>query len=132
MAKGKAHSDETRAAVIAALLAGQGVNDVAREFGLDSGLVSRWKKTIPEKDLQQVTATKKERLVDLVEGHLIASFKAAIALAEQANDIGWRNKQSAADIAVFYGVISDKAFKLVEIAGRVFANGAQDDSKQLP
>ena len=121
MARGKAHSPETRAAVIAALLAGQGVNDVAAAYGLDSGLVSRWKSTIPATQLQQVAVEKKERLVDLIENHLTASLKGAAKCAEQAHNDDWRNKQSAENLAVFYGVLSDKSIRLVEIAGKVFA-----------
>lgn len=121
MARGKAHSPETKSAVIAALLAGQGVNEVAASYGLDSGLVSRWKSAIPESQLQQVAVEKKERLVDLIESHLIASLKGAAKCAEQAHNDDWRNKQSAENLAVFYGVLSDKSIRLVEIAGKVFA-----------
>jgi transposase-like protein len=122
MARGKAHSAETKAAVIGALLAGQGVNEVAAQFGLNSGLVSRWKATIPQDKLQQVAAQKKERLVDLIEAHLTASLKGAAKCAGQANDDVWRSRQSAENLAVFYGVLSDKAFRLVEVAGRVFSD----------
>lgn len=129
MAKGRKHTPETEAAVMAALLSGQGVNEVARQYSLSPSVVSRIKSSIDSEKLEQAGMQKKERLVDLIEGHLMASLKAAIALAEQANDGAWRNKQSASDIAVFYGVISDKAFKLVEIAGRVL--GQPSDSEQL-
>lgn len=122
MARGKAHSPETRAKVISALLSGQGVNEVAASYGLDSGLVSRWKSTIPAKELQQVTSAKKERLVDLIESHLVASLKGAAKCAEQAHNDEWRNKQPADALAIFYGVLSDKSIRLVEIAGKVFAN----------
>lgn len=121
MPRGKAHSAETKSAVLAALLAGQGVNEVAAAYGLDSGLVSRWKSAIPESQLQQVAVEKKERLVDLIESHLIASLKGAAKCAEQAHNDDWRNKQSAENLAVFYGVLSDKSIRLVEIAGKVFA-----------
>lgn len=129
MARGKAHSPETRAAVISALLAGQGVNDVAATYGLDSGLVSRWKGTIPAKELQQVAVEKKERLVDLIQAHLMASLKGATKCAEQANDDNWLRQQSAENLAVFYGVLSDKSIRLVEVGARLFGNDAEQPAR---
>ena len=129
MAKGRKHSPEIEAAVMAALLAGQGVNEVARQHQLSPSVVSRIKSSIDMEKLEQAGIQKKEKLIDLVEGHLIASFKAAIALAEQAHDASWRNKHSASDIAVCYGVLRDKAFKLVEFAGRVL--GQANDTEQV-
>ncbi len=46
MARGVAHSNETRAQAVAALLAGQGVNQVSRDFGLPKTTVSRMKKDL--------------------------------------------------------------------------------------
>jgi len=119
MPQGKRHSDATKAAVIAALLAGQGVTEVATHYNVDKSLVSRWKATIPLERLQQASAEKKERLIDLIEEHLKASLGAAVKIAGQAHDDAWRARQSAENLAVFYGVLSDKAFRLVEVAGRV-------------
>jgi len=107
---------------MAALLAGQGVNEVAAAYNLDSGLVSRWKAKIPATQLQQVAVEKKERLVDLIENHLIASLKGAAKVACQADNDKWRDSQTASDLAIFYGVLSDKSIRLLEIASRVFAS----------
>lgn len=125
MAKGKQYDDLTRSAVMAALLAGQGVSEVATEFNLDKSTVSRWKASIPRNQLQQVATQKKEQLVDLVEAHLRASLQGAVKVAEQAHDDKWRAQQSAENLAVFYGVLSDKAFRLVEVAGRIFGDADQ-------
>lgn len=116
----KQKPNETRAAVIAALLAGQGVNEVARQYKISAATVSRIKKELPNETLQRIETEKKERLVDLVENHLRASLKAAVEIAEQAHDHPWRARQSAENLAVFYGVLTDKSLRLVEVAGRVF------------
>jgi transposase-like protein len=118
--KPKHYNDATKAAVIAALLAGQGVSEVATAFNIDKSTVSRWKAALPTTQLQQIATEKKERLVDLVESHLRASLSGAVKIAEQAHDDAWRARQSAENLAVFYGVLSDKAFRLVEVAGRIF------------
>lgn len=129
MAQGKKHSDQTRAAVIAALLAGQGVNEVAREYDINPSLVSRWKKTIPEKELQQLAIQKKETIGDLVERHLRASLEACVKVAEQANNADWLSKQSSDSLAVFYGVLSDKSIRLLE-AGQRAQERANSEGEQ--
>src|SRR5690242_1280588 len=116
----KAINPETKAAVLAALLAGQGVNEVATYYSIDKATVSRWKKAIPEGQLQQIATEKRERLVDLIEAHLTASLKGATAAAGQVHDDDWRFRQSAENLAVFYGVLTDKSIRLLEIAGKVF------------
>lgn len=117
-----AYSPKVKGEVIAALLAGQGVNEVARQYDIDKATVSRWKTSLPQQELQQIATERKERLVDLIESHLVASLKGAAKCAEQAHNDEWRNKQPADALAVFYGVLSDKSIRLVEIAGKVFAN----------
>lgn len=108
-----------RAVVISALMAGQGVSEVAASFNISKATVSRLKKEIDSTTLEHIETVKKEKLIDLVESHLIASLRAAIQLAEQANDANWRSKQPASEIAVFYGVLSDKSIRLIEIAGKL-------------
>lgn len=118
MARGKAHSDEIRAAVMAALLAGQGVNQVASEYNLDPSIVSRWKKAIPERDLQQLAIVKQETIGDLVEMHLRTSLSACIKIANQTNDELWLSRQRADSLAVLFGVVSDKSIRLLEAGQR--------------
>lgn len=124
--RGKAHSDETRSAVMAALLAGQGVNEVAREYKIDPSIVSRWRKSIPETQLQQVAIEKKEHIGDLVEKHLRASLIACERIAQITNDDVWLSKQSGDSLAVFYGVLSDKSLRLLEAA----QNAARANTEQ--
>ena len=121
MAKGKPTSPEKRAKIIAALLAGQSPVKVAADFKVDKSTVSRIKASLPSRELQQVATEKKERLVDLIESHLTESLKAAALIAKQTQDELWRSKQSAENLAIFYGVLSDKSIRLLEIGGKVFA-----------
>jgi transposase-like protein len=114
--KGKAHTDEVRAQVIAALLAGQGVSEVARAYKVPKATVSRIKNELTPKQLEQIGTEKRERIGDLIEGHLSESLKAAATIARKTNDDAWLTKQNAADIAVFYGVLTDKAVRILEAA----------------
>jgi transposase-like protein len=113
MPRGKAHSDETRAAVMAALLAGQSVSEVAQEFSVDPSLISRWKKALPLEQLHKVAQQKGHRIEDLTFGYLGSLLK---SLTNQADVVGGKEyilKQPASEIAVLHGVMADKAFRLL-------------------
>ncbi|HEX7333419.1 MAG TPA: hypothetical protein VF290_18085 [Pyrinomonadaceae bacterium] len=115
--KGQAHSDETRAEVIAALLAGQGVNEISRQYKIPKATVSRLKNSLAAKQLEQVGTQKREQIADLIEGHLRQSLKAAAALAEKvATNNEWFIKQNAADVGVLYGILTDKSIRILEAA----------------
>lgn len=112
--QGKPLSDETRAVVIAALLAGQGVNDVARAYHIDKSTVSRLKKAIPTEKLQQVATQKSETIAELIAVNLETSFHAIRNILKQTENADWLNKQPASELATFLGVTSDKVFRVLE------------------
>jgi transposase-like protein len=114
--RGKAHSDETKSAAIAALLTGQGVSEVARKYKLPESTVSGLKKTLTTEQFEEVRSKKQDSLAGLIEGHLHASLKAAAAIATQANNADWRNKQDADKLGVFYGILTDKSVRILEAA----------------
>ncbi len=122
--RGKRTSDEVRAAVTAALLAGQGVNDVARQYQLDPSLVSRIKATISPQVLQQVAIAKDESLDTLITDLLRANLIALRNIAEVAGSADYARKQAGNDLAVLFGVITDKTVRLLEAAA---AAGAEAD-----
>jgi len=116
--RGKNHSPEVRAQVMAALLAGQGVMEVASQYNLDASVVSRWKKTLPDAQLQVVASKKGEQLEALLFDYLTETL---ITLKEQATLVREREyviKQPAGDLAVLHGVMADKAVRLLEAAHR--------------
>ncbi len=110
------YSDETKAQVMAALLTGQSVSSVAREYNLPKGTVSAWRK----RDLEQVAAdaTQKGTPIDeLLSEYLHESL---ITLREQAKffrNEKWLERQDASSTAVLHGVITDKAIRLLEAFG---------------
>lgn len=113
MARGKAHSDETKASVIAALLAGQGVNEVAREFGISPSLVSGWKKSGDSSEFEQVRIQKGERIEELTFNYLSKLLSGLTQQVEIVSSREYLAKQPAADVAVLHGVMADKAFRLL-------------------
>jgi hypothetical protein len=121
MARGKAHPTDIKAAVLAAILEGQGVGEIAKKYDLPKQTVSNLKKKLSDIELGQVGTEKSEKLIDLVEGHLSASLKAASNLAEKCStDDVWIREQSASEIAALYGILSDKAIRILEAAQAVY------------
>jgi transposase-like protein len=114
----KAISTETRAAAMAALLAGQGVNDVAREYHLGKATVSRLRSELLPEQLEQMKTQKHETLDDLILANLEANIRATTAIAEEVRKPEYLAKQPASDLAVLFGVMSDKQIRLLEAAQR--------------
>lgn len=115
MARGKAHAPELRAQVMAALMAGQRVNEVAHQFGLDTGLVSRWRKTAGV-ELQQVAAKNGEDYGSLLDAYLRETLTTLAVQQRHFRDIEWLRKQPASELAVLHGISVDKALRLLEAA----------------
>ena len=102
----------TKAAVMAALLSGQAVNAVAKEYNIPASTISNWK-----------AATKLENAIDQEQryeiGDLLLVYLREIlnALTLQAKHFGkaaWLDSQSADSLAVLHGVAADKAIRIIE------------------
>lgn len=106
------YSEETKAAVMAALLSGQSVNQVAKEYDIPKGTVSGWKRKSTE--VAEVTTQKKERIGELLVSYLSTSLETLEAQARMFKNEDWLKKQNAADVAVLHGVVTDKAIRLLE------------------
>ena len=116
--KGKKKDEHTRAAVLAALLAGQRVTEVAQQFKLPHSTVSRLKATITPDKLDEVGRKKGEDFNELLGNYLKETLTTLEAQAKFFRDEDWLRKQNAADAAVLHGVQTDKAFSLFEAIER--------------
>lgn len=116
MPRGKAHSDAVRAAVMAALLAGQSISEVATSYNIDKSIVSRWKRQIPNERLQAVATKKSHDFGELLGNYLATLLKALTAQAEVAGDPAYIKKQPASELATLHGVMADKGIRLLEAA----------------
>src|SRR5215831_4402139 len=124
--RGRKHSEAVQAQVLAALLAGQGVNEVAQKYNLAKSTVSNIKNGLSSDDIERVRTQKTESLAALVESHLTESLKAATEIARKVRtDKQWFAKQSAQEVAILYGVLTDKAVRILEAAE---ASGQTDPS----
>lgn len=108
------YSEETKAAVMAALLAGQSVSSVAKDYNLPKGTVSNWKRGIGTGEGIRKRTQKSERIGELLIDYLEANLKALKAQTAVFADTTWLQKQTAENAAVLHGVLTDKAVRLLE------------------
>lgn len=128
--RGKRHSDEVRAQVMAALLAGQGVQEVATQYEIDKSVVSRWRAALPSEQLQLVASKKGERIEALLFDYLTETLTTLKEQAVIARERDYITKQPAGELAVLHGVMADKAVRLLEAAHR--ANTSQQEHPSQP
>ena len=120
--RGKPHDPEIKAAVMAALLAGQGVSEIAKEFGLDEATVRNWKRKLPE--FNEVNGKNAVDFDQLLCDYLQENLITLAAQSRFFRDFDWLKKQSASDLAVLHGVAADKAIRILA----AFERGNTSDS----
>ena len=121
------YSPDLIAKVVAAVLEGQSMSAVAREYRIPKGTVSSWVKR--NVDLAPISGAaegggreprdpkkenRREQIGDLIIDNLEAQLNATKMMATAIQDEDWIRKQPASEIAVLFGVISDKTFRILE------------------
>ena len=110
------YDPELIARVVAAVLAGSSVSAVAREYRIPKGTVSTWVKRKGHSltDGATVATQKRERIGGLIIDNLEAQLEATRSIAQVVSDGEWVKKQPASELAILFGVISDKSFRILE------------------
>lgn len=96
------------------LLAGEKPANIAAELGVSYSSVARAKSKIPQDVLDRMGNEQIEVIGDLIMTQLETGLEASIAIAQQAQDENWRKNQTAAHLATFYGVVTDKSIRLLQ------------------
>lgn len=119
MPKGKPHNADKRAAVIASLLTGDSVSEVAEKHGLNKSVVSRWKGKIPVDELQRL-ATKKgdyddDAVFDCVTSNLRSLMEQAetVRNPEYLRKQGWQGEAAGLETTLIH--IKDKEAQVTRI-----------------
>lgn len=112
------YSEETKAAVMAALLAGQSVSSVSNEYNIPRSTVGNWRVKLGQAGVPSVPDTKKEQIGELLVAYLHANLKALESQSQVFSDKEWLQRQSASELAVLHGVMTDKAVRLIEALTR--------------
>jgi len=115
----RSYSTETKAAVIAALLEGQSISKVAKDYDIPPGTVNSWHTRHNKEDnlTNASNASQKKEIATLVMDLLEAQLEAGRRIVE-AIDTEYIKEQDASAIAVLFGVINDKSFRMLEALSR--------------
>jgi transposase-like protein len=119
MPKGKKHDPQLKAVVLAALLAGQGISQVAKQYHIDPSVVCRWRAKINPNDLQAVAKEKADEFTELISDAIESILKALKISADFIrSDEGrqWIKENSPSEVATFIGVLTDKGIRFLEAA----------------
>lgn len=116
------YTDEIKAQVIAKILLGHSVSQIANEHNIPLGTVSGWKtRAIQKADSVGLVEQKKEnddeiklRIGSKLLIYLEANIDAAIAQLTVFSDPEWIKQQSASEMAILHGVMSDKSVRMIQ------------------
>lgn len=116
--RGKKHGVEIQAQVMASLLAGQGVSEIAAEYKLPESTVREWRSTLTREQVAELRAKKGEQIETLLFSYLTQILSTLHAQAKVASEREYIFKQPADSLAVLHGVMADKGIRLLEAAER--------------
>lgn len=126
--KPPAHGPAVKAAAVAALLAGQSVSQVAREYNIPKGTVSNWKAIAAEHGVETEVHSERtqndaasppgESIGDLLVTLLRENIKGLISASKVLQDDGWVRQQDASELGVFMGITHDKVVRMLEAMDR--------------
>lgn len=109
----QAYSDEVRAQVLAAVMQGVPVKQVARQFRISPTTVRNWRQAAGLTELVPINPEKKRDLGELLASYLRTGLEALEAQARTAADPAWIQKQPADQLAILHGVIADKLVRVL-------------------
>jgi transposase-like protein len=107
------HDPRTKAAALAGLATGESIHSVARRLGVSRSTVQRWRDAAHVPTPGLVGPQKKQELGEQVYSFLEESIETLAAQVRFARDEAWLRRQSAADLAMLFGVLNDKTVRLL-------------------
>lgn len=114
------YSDEIKAQVMAALLAGQAITAVAKEYELPRSTVGQWRQQLAKRvriDAEQKSEKNGPTLDELLQSYVETNLVTLRAQSEFFRDERWLRQQSASELAVLHGVVADKTIRILEAYG---------------
>ena len=107
------YKPEQKAAVLSALLEGQALSKVAKDYKIPYSTVRHWRE-----DQAAGKFADKAAVGDLLLEYLATNLETLRKQADFFGDRDWLRKQDASELAVLHGVMSDKAIRILEAYGR--------------
>lgn len=109
----KPYPPEFKAKVLAAVATGQSVNSASKEFGVSRAAIMDWQR---ETGLSRPTDVAQQKRIEIGEqlvGYLQESITTLEFLVRCVRDEKWIKKHSPNDVAILYGVLTDKSVRLL-------------------
>ena len=119
MARGVKTTDDIRAAVMAAFVAGMSNTEISKKYHVPRTTIIGWREQLPAHVNEQIDEVRHKKQVDfdaLFSELAEANLQALISIAKVAADPAYLRTQTGHDIAVLSGVIADKTFYVFEAA----------------
>lgn len=107
------YSKETKAAVMAALVTGQSISQVAEEYRIPEGTVAGWSAARIQPNLTSPSSTKKE-IGALVLDYLRQLLVTVRVQQQVFAEPDWLRTQDASAVGVLHGITVDKGIRLLE------------------
>lgn len=111
------YSDELKATAMAALLSGQSINVVAEKYNIPRGTISAWatrERNALRGDPGVLDGEQRERIGGLIIDNAEAMLETTKEMMDVFKNKKWLERQSASEVAVLFGVIADKTYRLLE------------------
>lgn len=116
------YTEDQKAAVMAALLAGQSVTQVAEQYQIPRGTIAKWSAKLDRSgnntETGETEGNTKNRIGELLLGYVQSTLETLTAQQKVFSDEAWLRTQPASELAVLHGVCADKAIRLIDAMSR--------------
>jgi transposase-like protein len=109
----KNYTDETKAEVMAALLAGQSVSRVADDFDIPRSTIGNWSAKLNQAGVPIVPSQKKQEIGDRLVTLINKMIDAQYAMLEIMAEKDYLRKQDLAELSMGFGVSNDKLDRIL-------------------
>jgi hypothetical protein len=117
MARGAPHDAHVRVKAVARVLAGQSLYEVAHDLGVPRRTIAHWVGLVDRGAIARHLSARRDaqerHFNALLADYLADLLRALQAQARQAGDPAWLAQQNARQLATWYEVTADTAFRLV-------------------
>ena len=106
------YDSKIKAEVLSLLLSGQAIDAVAAQYNIPASTIRYWHSKM--QNIADVGDDDRAKIGDLLLRYLVATLETLTIQSEVFRDEKWLKRQSASELAVLHGVITDKAIRLLE------------------
>lgn len=124
----KIHSEEVKAAILAALALGEQPADLEQKYKIPAATIRAWKFHQKDTPIAIVATQKREEVGELCVEFLRESFRTLSIQVKHFADPAWLEKQDASQAANLFTTVTDHAFRLLE----ALEAGAEDEPSDTP